>query len=220
LDQATGATVASGGPYGNNLTISEDVCLPTGCYDFEVLDAFGDGMCCGFGNGSYSVVDNTSTVLASGASFAFSETSFISCNVILGIDLSIFEVYSGDENVNIINWTVASQESNDFFLIERSENLDDWIEVEVLKGAGSTTEKIEYEAIDQEFNNVINYYRLVQFDNDGSSTVFAPKSIDNRLYGTVLMDRTNYLGQQIDEFYQGLVIEYYSDGSITRTYQN
>ncbi len=64
----------SGGPYGNNQTITETFCLPDGCYDFQINDSYGDGICCAYGNGSYSVTGGGST-LASGGSFTSSETT-------------------------------------------------------------------------------------------------------------------------------------------------
>jgi hypothetical protein len=72
---SSGTTVASGGPYsGAGSTATEDICLPNGCYDFTIFDSYGDGICCAYGNGSYSLTDG-STVLASGGSFASSETT-------------------------------------------------------------------------------------------------------------------------------------------------
>ncbi len=74
---ASGATVASGGTYASQAdgsTLSGSVCLADGCYDFIINDAYGDGICCSYGNGSYSVSDASGT-LVSGASFTSSETT-------------------------------------------------------------------------------------------------------------------------------------------------
>ena len=72
---SSGTTVASGGPYsGAGSTVTEDLCLPDGCYDFTIFDSYGDGICCSYGNGSYTLSDG-STVLASGGSFGSSETT-------------------------------------------------------------------------------------------------------------------------------------------------
>ncbi|MDF1694261.1 MAG: M43 family zinc metalloprotease [Saprospiraceae bacterium] len=72
-----GSVVASGGTYagqadGSTLVIEE--CLVDGCYDFTIFDSYGDGICCAYGNGSYDVSDG-STSVASGGSFASSETT-------------------------------------------------------------------------------------------------------------------------------------------------
>ncbi len=77
ITDAGGATVASGGTYGSQAdgsTVTINECLPDGCYDFTISDAYGDGICCSYGNGSYTVTGE-SGVLASGGSFASSETT-------------------------------------------------------------------------------------------------------------------------------------------------
>ncbi|QNK76757.1 S8 family serine peptidase [Winogradskyella sp. PAMC22761] len=77
---ASGDTVASGGTYGSQadgyiLNVSVG-CLDDGCYDFVITDAYGDGICCSYGNGSYSLTNSsTETTLASGGSFTSSETT-------------------------------------------------------------------------------------------------------------------------------------------------
>ena len=77
LKNASGTTVASGSYSTANAdgsTINETYCLPDGCYDFEITDSYGDGICCSYGNGSYSVT-NGSTTLASGGTFTSSDTT-------------------------------------------------------------------------------------------------------------------------------------------------
>jgi metallopeptidase family M12-like protein/type IX secretion system substrate protein len=70
-----GSVVASGGPYsGAGSTVVSEECLVDGCYDFTIYDSYGDGICCGYGNGSYEVT-NGATVLASGGAFGSSETT-------------------------------------------------------------------------------------------------------------------------------------------------
>jgi hypothetical protein len=70
----TGTTVISGGPYGSNATTySTDACLANGCYTLNVFDSYGDGLCCGYGEGSYELTDEEGTVYASGASFGDSD---------------------------------------------------------------------------------------------------------------------------------------------------
>jgi hypothetical protein len=74
-----GATVVSGGTYGSQpdgSTVVELACLPDGCYDFVIFDAYGDGICCGYGSGSYVLTDDSNgATLVSGGSFGSSETT-------------------------------------------------------------------------------------------------------------------------------------------------
>ena len=73
-----GTVMASGGTYGSlpdGTTVTETVCLEDGCYDFTINDTYGDGICCGYGQGDYSVTDSDGNTLASGGQFTFSETT-------------------------------------------------------------------------------------------------------------------------------------------------
>ncbi|MFQ5489200.1 MAG: hypothetical protein ACE5GE_00650, partial [Phycisphaerae bacterium] len=75
VDQASGDVIASAGPLTAGATLHTwdiPVCSDF-CYDFTIFDAFGDGICCGFGNGSYSVSFN-GVIVGSGGSFGDSET--------------------------------------------------------------------------------------------------------------------------------------------------
>ena len=71
-----GNTLASGGPYINNTNgtiVTEDFCLPDGCFNFTIEDSYGDGICCAYGNGSYEI-SSGGTVLIDGGSFASIDT--------------------------------------------------------------------------------------------------------------------------------------------------
>lgn len=71
-----GSVVASGGSYsGAGTTVVEDICLVDGCdYTFTIFDSYGDGICCGYGNGSYTLSGPGGTI-ASGGAFGSSEST-------------------------------------------------------------------------------------------------------------------------------------------------
>ena len=64
--------ITYGGPYSNlsgsgTQTHIHYVTLNTsGCYKFYVLDSYGDGMCCSFGNGSYQMAQADGTIVLQG----------------------------------------------------------------------------------------------------------------------------------------------------------
>ena len=64
--------------YANNSLNEEVVVLPKGCYEFVIVDAYGDGICCSFGTGFYNVfagvTSTTPQLLANGGSFGAGET--------------------------------------------------------------------------------------------------------------------------------------------------
>lgn len=72
-DAATLALIDSGGVAGDSVCIPQNECVV-----FTIHDQFGDGICCGFGNGSYTLQVNGVTV-ASGGQFQYSETVFLNC---------------------------------------------------------------------------------------------------------------------------------------------
>lgn len=75
---SNGTVLNSGGPYNNpadnNTTFLESFNVSLNeCYTFEIFDSAGDGICCGFGNGSYSLKTDADTVIIDGGDFGSSE---------------------------------------------------------------------------------------------------------------------------------------------------
>ena len=60
-----------GAPQGT-ATESAVACVADGCYTLTMTDQYGDGMCCTYGDGSYTLTDADGNVLASGGDFAAS----------------------------------------------------------------------------------------------------------------------------------------------------
>lgn len=86
----------TGGVYANGTTYNQSFDVVEGeCYTFTILDSEGDGICCGYGAGSYELKDDDDTVIISGAAFGALEASNIS-TVTLGID-----TYFRDNKVSI-----------------------------------------------------------------------------------------------------------------------
>jgi hypothetical protein len=78
LKSSSGAVLFEGGPYpkGQAGAIFRDTfCLADGCYQFRILDEYGDGICCQYGQGSYNLVDEDGNVVASGGQFGAEETT-------------------------------------------------------------------------------------------------------------------------------------------------
>ena len=84
IKSSTGAIVAQGGGNWVDMTTGQagqtvqtpvQVTLnPSQCYTFEILDSYGDGICCSYGDGAYSLVDANGTTIASGAQFGEIDT--------------------------------------------------------------------------------------------------------------------------------------------------
>ena len=71
-----GQTLYEGGPYQdgtNGDVVSTNFCLEQGCYLFRITDSYGDGMCCDYGEGSWTITDPNGLVVGSGGEFISSE---------------------------------------------------------------------------------------------------------------------------------------------------
>ncbi|WP_431157778.1 T9SS type A sorting domain-containing protein [Winogradskyella poriferorum] len=85
--------IASGGTtYANATTYQETITIPAfdECYTFTLFDSYGDGICCGFGTGSYNVEDENGNVLISGGDFGASESILFKALDPLSIDDETF----------------------------------------------------------------------------------------------------------------------------------
>lgn len=110
-----GSIVASSnGTYGTGLrfsTVETEVCLEDGgwdCYNFTIRDAFGDGICCAYGNGSYNVMSGDETTLASGGIFAVSETTDFCVGTTLTTSASVRTATTTDATTTKMKTTTTS----------------------------------------------------------------------------------------------------------------
>ncbi len=131
--------------------------------------------------------------------------------------------FSGEkkDNRNILNWTTASEINNAFFTVEKSYNGIDFQWVGTLEGTSPSAQIINYSLTDYNILETLNYYRLKQTDFDGKFEYSNTISIDNRVDNSFkeIIGRTNLLGQDVDEFYNGIVIVSYKDGTSQKFYQ-
>jgi len=77
--------MASGGPYtvqpSNGIYPQPPivVCVPDGCHELVVYDSWGDGICCQFGSGSYSLLNGQGGVLVSNTNFTTASSTHPFC---------------------------------------------------------------------------------------------------------------------------------------------
>lgn len=69
-----GNSVLQGGNYNSaNTLFTQNVCLDTGCYVFHIYDEWGDGICCGEGEGFYELTLNGDVIIL-GGEFTFQQS--------------------------------------------------------------------------------------------------------------------------------------------------
>ena len=88
LTDSSGYIIAQNGSLSNASTYSTEIEIPTSdeCYTFTINDSYGDGICCGYGVGSYSITDDSGNTIISGGEFSSVDTSTFRVGETLGIN--------------------------------------------------------------------------------------------------------------------------------------
>lgn len=79
IKNSGGTTVQSGGTYASQpdgSTINLSFTLAAGDYTFTINDTYGDGICCSYGNGSYTLSSGTTTIATGGSFGSSASTAF------------------------------------------------------------------------------------------------------------------------------------------------
>jgi hypothetical protein len=100
---------------------------------------------------------------------------------VLPIELLSFTGKVIDSRNVLLEWSTASEQSNDYFIIERSTDGYDWTQIKNIDGSGNSNTKINYTTIDNSAPRTIVYYRLSQVDFDGVSETFNPIDVNLKL---------------------------------------
>ncbi len=79
----------------------------------------------------------------------------------------------------VIDWSTASETMNDYFVVEKSEDGEHYIECGRSDGAGTSTEMHNYKLIDPTALNGLTYYRVRQVDFNGEATVTKVISVNS-----------------------------------------
>ncbi|MEH6535518.1 MAG: T9SS type A sorting domain-containing protein [Psychroserpens sp.] len=87
---SSGTVLYSSPNYNNDTddfqTFTETFTIATNeCYTFEILDSYGDGICCFSGNGSYTLTTLEGSTIASGGNYGFGEINYMS-NAVLSVE--------------------------------------------------------------------------------------------------------------------------------------
>lgn len=115
-------------------------------------------------------------IYSSGAGYAersgyttFSQHAIATVLAPLPIELLSFTAAAAGQTVKL-NWRTATETNNDFFTLERSVDAVSFSPISTVKGAGSSTQVLNYMYPDNDPFNGINYYRLRQTDYDGKTS--------------------------------------------------
>lgn len=79
-----------------------------------------------------------------------------------------------DTDHTTVSWQTATEHNSAGFVLERSENGQEWDEVATVSSVGNSTTKVDYSYDDYAAIRFEGYYRLTQMDNDGQQKVYDP----------------------------------------------
>lgn len=88
---------------------------------------------------------------------------------ILPIELLDFNIQCLSESTIEIKWRSASEINNDYYSIQRSEDLQNWTLVETVDGTAYSSSVKEYSLTDFINSSATKYYRLLQTDFNGNT---------------------------------------------------
>ena len=95
ITSSAGDVVSSGGGYESNMEYFHTSILEDGDYTFTIYDAYGDGICCTYGEGMYEVSFDDGTVIASGGEFTDMESTPFTVGGARDENTSVFNISDG-----------------------------------------------------------------------------------------------------------------------------
>ncbi len=97
-------------------------------------------------------------------------------SVVLPVELIKYEVNLHNAEVDI-EWSTATEINSDYFLIERSSDLNNWTVIDKVKSIGTSQIIQHYGTVDRTPESGVYYYRLRQVDRDGIYHYYGVRSI-------------------------------------------
>jgi len=83
-----------------------------------------------------------------------------------------FTVANLDNKYHLLEWSTASEQEADYFVVEHSMNGESFKSIAQVKAAGTTIERQNYQFRFADPQHGTNYYRLRQVDEDGASHIY------------------------------------------------
>jgi PKD repeat protein len=184
--------VTNGGPQsGSSMNLSS---FPAGTYTFTV-EAADFSNCI-----NYAIQDEVNVT--------------ITCP----LPVELIDLYAvAEESANIVYWSTASESNSSHFELHRSSDGQSWNKIRTLEAAGNSSSELNYECRDADDLKTVLYYKLIQYDLDGNSTVYDPISVVRSTEDRTLLRIINMMGQEVNSSYKGMVILVFDDGTTVKT---
>jgi hypothetical protein len=158
--------------------------------------------------GSDNLSGNVSGVPFTSANFNATWT-LVESGAPLPITLLTFNAIWANERQSaaLVNWSTASEQDNDFFVVERSADGQNWQALGQVEGAGNSIHTNNYQFTDEQPLTGISYYRLRQVDFDGTATYTHVVSLKKEINGAAIAVYPNPAGNQFQIAFEGFESE-------------
>jgi hypothetical protein len=104
----------------------------------------------------------------------FSPWTLVTTTMPLPVKLVKFNAVLNSRETVDVSWNTASETNNDYFTVERTKNGSDFEFVGRVKGGGNSSEPLSYKLTDMNPLQGVSYYRLLQTDFNGQTTIYDP----------------------------------------------
>jgi hypothetical protein len=153
-------------------------------------------------------VDNLTGAISS---IPFSAASFnstwtlVESGAPLPITLLTFNAIWANERQSaaLVNWSTASEQDNDFFVVERSADGQNWQALGEVEGAGNSIHTNNYQFTDEQPLSGVSYYRLRQVDFDGTTAYTHIVSLKREINGASIVVYPNPASNQFQIAFEG-----------------
>lgn len=95
----------------------------------------------------------------------------------LPVSLLFFDAQLKQEHA-ALNWATDSESANDYFLVEHSTDGRTFTTLATVKGQGNSSTRTDYQWLHSQPASGNNYYRLWQFDWDGTATMLGLRQVN------------------------------------------
>lgn len=117
-------------------------------------------------SGTINTTSNTLSAVTVAKENFFRSWALVSSVTPLPVELLYFEVKRTGSYV-LLQWETLSEINNDYFIVEKSSDSENWEEILTVDGQGNTNEQTYYSQIDVNGCEGVCYYRLIQVDFNG-----------------------------------------------------
>lgn len=201
LVNQNGTVVAEGGNYTQTATLeSEAVCVSMDdCYTFTIFDAYGDGICCGFGQGNYALVNADGQVIfSSTGEFGGQETQefcgdMVICNLAVSVDI-VDDTGAGDGSIMI---TASGGSAPYFFSVDGGDNFQSSPLFENLPAGPYTVVVVDSDGFCEVEENVMVDMTVAVQELDGVPFEFIVNPNPNNGYFEISFEMENMTAPQL-----------------------